>query len=95
MWRRSLDERLINYETGVDLDGYVWGVKWQNLYPGGKVVPDSKRAQKWAEDIGIDLHEVQIETNGHDLTLVFSHLQVTGLPLGYAPFVVRHEEPPG
>lgn len=24
-WRVSLDDRLIDHETGVDLDGYVWG----------------------------------------------------------------------
>jgi hypothetical protein len=24
-WRASLDDRLIRYETGADLDGYVWG----------------------------------------------------------------------
>ncbi|MFB7244319.1 hypothetical protein ACFCYX_17870 [Streptomyces populi] len=26
-WRVSSDDRLIDRETGVDLDGYVWGVK--------------------------------------------------------------------
>lgn len=44
IWRRSLDDRLIDYDTGKDLDGYVWGVRWQVLYPGAKVVPGSKRA---------------------------------------------------
>jgi hypothetical protein len=34
IWRLSLDERLIDYEQGRDLNGYVWGVKWQALYPG-------------------------------------------------------------
>ncbi|MES5824397.1 hypothetical protein [Streptomyces sp. RG80] len=32
-WRVSLDDRLIEFETGVDLDGFVWGVKWHCLYP--------------------------------------------------------------
>jgi hypothetical protein len=40
VWRSSLDDRLIEYETGVDLDGYVWGVKWQDLYPGASVVTE-------------------------------------------------------
>jgi hypothetical protein len=31
-WKRSLDERLVDYEQGLDLDGYVWGMKWQMLY---------------------------------------------------------------
>ena len=27
-YKKSLDDRLIDYRTGVDLDGYVWGVCW-------------------------------------------------------------------
>jgi hypothetical protein len=88
IWRRSLDDRLIDYDTGKDLDGYVWGVKWQEFYPGAKVVPGSKRAQRWADALGIDFHEIRIQANGHTITLVFSDLQVSQLPLGYAPFVV-------
>jgi hypothetical protein len=91
-WRRSLDERLIAYETGKDLDGYVWGVKWQCLYPGGKVVRDSQRARRWSEAIGIPFHEVRIETNGHDIKLVFSDLEVTEVEPGYAPYVVTQED---
>ena len=34
IWKRSLDQRLTDYEKGRELDGYVWGVKWQALYPG-------------------------------------------------------------
>src|SRR6266496_2903321 len=83
IWRRSLDDRLIDYDTGKDLDGYVWGVRWQVLYPGAKVVPGSKRAQRWADALGIDFHEVRIQANGHNITLVFSYIQVTQLPLGY------------
>ena len=26
-WKRSLDERLVDYEKGRDLGGYVWGVR--------------------------------------------------------------------
>jgi len=33
VWKCSLDDRLIDFDTGKDLEGYVWGVKWQNLYP--------------------------------------------------------------
>src|SRR5262245_2899214 len=33
IWRESLDDRLTTYQSGVDLDGYVWGVNWQLLYP--------------------------------------------------------------
>ncbi|MEU4534420.1 hypothetical protein AB0G15_06105 [Streptosporangium sp. NPDC023825] len=79
-WRESLDDRLITYETGVDLEGYVWGVNWQLLYPGATLVADSPTARDWAAAIGIDFHEVRIQTNAHDLTLIFSDLQIEELP---------------
>jgi hypothetical protein len=63
VWARSVDERLIEHEASKDLDGYVWGVKWQALYPGAKVVTDSPRAAQWAQALGIDFHEVRIETS--------------------------------
>jgi len=34
-----VNQRLIDYEQGRDLDGYVWGVKGQALYPGMKLLP--------------------------------------------------------
>jgi hypothetical protein len=46
IWRDSLDDRLITYETGVDLDGYVWGVNWQDLYPGAGLLTDSPTARQ-------------------------------------------------
>ena len=43
-WRKSLDDRLIDYESGRDLDGYVWGIKRQNVYHGVHVKADSTAA---------------------------------------------------
>jgi hypothetical protein len=86
VWRISLDERLIDHEKGVDLDGYVWGVKWHAFYPGATVLSKSETARRWKRSVGIDFHEVRIETNAHRLTLVFSDLQVSEVPVGYAPF---------
>ncbi|MER7362643.1 YxiG-like protein [Nonomuraea wenchangensis] len=79
-WRDSLDDRLITYETGVNLDGYVWGVNWQMLYPGATLITDSPAARDWAAAIGIDFHEVRIQTNAHDLALIFSDLHIEELP---------------
>ena len=56
-WQRSRDERLIRYETGKDLDGFVWGVTWLPLDPGFGVVPDSARARMWSDALGTDFHE--------------------------------------
>jgi hypothetical protein len=36
--------------------------------------------------VGIDFHEVRIETNAHRLTLLCSDLQVSEVPDGYASF---------
>jgi hypothetical protein len=93
IWSRSLDDRLIDYSTGADLDGYVWGVKWQGLYPGAKIVEASETARQWSEALGIEFHEVLIETNGHNLTLVFTELQMSEVGAGYTPFSVPHEGP--
>jgi hypothetical protein len=87
-WAVSLDERLIDYATGVDLEGYVWGVNWQVLYPGVKYVEKSRTARVWAKDLRIPFHEVQVEMNAHRLDLVFSDLEVTPVERGYAPFSV-------
>lgn len=92
-WRGSLDERLIDYATGVDLGGYVWGVNEQVLYPGMTLVSPSARARRWTEDVGIDFHEVRIEGNAHAVRLVFSELEVSEVAAGYAPFVVPAFEP--
>jgi hypothetical protein len=88
IWKRSLDERLVDYERGHDLDGYVWGVKWQLLYPGMKLVPTSTDAERWSDELGLPFHEAMIETNGHNVSLVFSDLIVQAVDPGYAPFVV-------
>ncbi|MET8278852.1 hypothetical protein [Micromonospora sp. NPDC005174] len=91
-WRRSLDERLTDPEIGPDLDGFVWAVRWQPLYPGAEVVTDSERARSWSDEIGIPFHEVRFEMNAHTLALVFSDLEVTEVGEGYAPFTVTNDD---
>jgi hypothetical protein len=90
-WARSLDDRLIDFETASQVDGYPWGSKWQIIYPGGTVIADSERAREWADALGVDFHEVRLELNAHDLTLVFSDLEITEVESGDAPFVVGRE----
>jgi hypothetical protein len=78
-YRASLDERLIDYEAGKDLDGYLWGVKWAELMPGWTLQPDSENAADWSRRLGIDFHEVIIQSNAYVITLIFSDLVVTRL----------------
>ncbi|MEU2394194.1 hypothetical protein [Streptomyces sp. NPDC007369] len=89
-WRDSLDDRLLDRETAVALDGYVWGAKLHEMY-GAELRPESDAARRWSKTVGIDFHEVHIETNAHDLTLLFSDLVVSEVPAGYAPFVAGRE----
>ena len=88
IWKRSLDERLTDYEKGRELDGYVWGVKWQALYPGMKLVHGSADATRWSHELGIPFHEAAIETNGNNFSLVFSDLAVSTVDAGCTPYVV-------
>jgi hypothetical protein len=91
IWKRSLDERfldLVEYEQASDLAGFVWGVKWQELYPGMKLLPKSIEAQRWADALGLPFHEATIETNAHNISLIFSDLAVDVVGPGHAPFVV-------
>jgi hypothetical protein len=93
VWRRSLDQRLVDYDQGRDLEGYVWGVKWQELYPGMRLVPDSADAWRWSRELGLPFYEAAIEANAQKLSLVFSDLTVHTLQLGYTPFVVTDSGP--
>jgi hypothetical protein len=63
-------------------------VKWQNLYPGMRLVAESADAERWSRDLGLPFYEAIIETNGHNLSLVFADLVVDVIVTGYAPFVV-------
>lgn len=85
--RDSLDDRLLDAETAdPDLGRYVWGVRFHELY-GAEPRPESEATRRWSTAVGIDFREVHIETNAHDLTLLFSDLEVSEVPVGYAPFV--------
>ncbi|MEU8544160.1 hypothetical protein AB0C52_29900 [Streptomyces sp. NPDC048717] len=86
-WRVSLDDRLVDSVTGDGLDGFVWGVEWQMLYPGARLLAEPEATRRWSKALGIDFHEACIESGAHKLTLLFSELQVSELPAGYTPFV--------
>lgn len=87
VWRRSLDDRLIDYRNGVDLDGYVWGVQWQEIYPGMRLVQESAAAAEWSERIGVPMYEVHAELNAHEIRLVCSGLEVRELESGWTPYM--------
>ncbi|MFH9084750.1 hypothetical protein [Streptomyces sp. NPDC017673] len=53
------------------------------------LLPESEATRRWSKALGIDIHEVRIETNAHNLTLLFSDLQMSEVPVGHAPFVTE------
>jgi hypothetical protein len=87
-WSRSLDDRLIDFEQGRELDGLVWGVRWQVLYPGAKLLPGTAETEVWSARLGRPVHEAMIETNIHTISLIFSDLSVDRVEAGYSPFTV-------
>ena len=76
---KSLDERLIDYNIGKDLDSYVWGVNWSILYPGWTLKTLSKNADDWSKRLGLDFHEVEIVSNAFSISLILSALDVQKL----------------
>ena len=85
----SLDERLLDYEAGKDLDGFVWGVKWSQLYPGWELLSESDRARDWSRRLALDMHEVTIQSTVHSISLVFSTLVVRRLSAYVDPNIDR------
>jgi hypothetical protein len=49
---------------------------------------ESADAECWSRSLGIPFHAAVIETNGHNLTLIFADLIIEVVATGYAPFVV-------
>lgn len=98
VWVRSVGDEFTDYEEWIrsgEPEGYVWGVKWQGLYPGMRLMPESDETRQWSERLGLPFHEVLIETNGHNLAVVFSDLRVSTVVPGTAAFVVPPSGPDG
>jgi hypothetical protein len=79
VWPRSWADVFIDYaawEAAGCPDGYVWGVNDMAAYPGARYLPESPTAAEWSRRLGRPMHEVRIETNAHNLTLVFHELRV-------------------
>jgi len=96
VWPRSLGDEFTEYGEWLrsgEPDGYVWGVKWQGLYPGMRLMPESDETREWSSQLGLPFREVLIETNGHDITLVFSDLRVSTVSPDTVAFAVPPSGP--
>lgn len=79
-WRRSLgDEQLEMATAREDREhhkvGFVWGVRHQFCYPGGRIIDRSAQAAEWTAAIGIVFEEVQIDCSVHRIRLVYSGIR--------------------
>jgi len=82
VWRKSWQHTFIDYEDWLvsgEPDGYVWGVQWMNAYPGLTYLSDSAAAREWSERLASPMHEVFIETNAHNIRLIFHDVEITWL----------------
>jgi hypothetical protein len=84
-WQTSWDELFTDrraWEHAGSPDGYVWAVEWAEAGPGMSYVENSQRVQHWTELLAHEMHEVRIESNALDLTLVFHDLRIDQLAVG-------------
>ncbi len=81
-WKEAWEDIFTDYSTWERAgcpDGYVWGVCYALTYPGARYIEDSAVAREWTGRLGKQMHEVRMETNGHNLNLVFHDLIVREL----------------
>ncbi len=79
-WRKSWSQTFVDYETWIragEPDGYVWDVQWMNAYPGLTYLSESAAACEWSERLRSPMHEVFIETNAHNIRLIFHDVEIT------------------
>lgn len=84
-WRVSWADVFTSYEEWEahgNPDGFVWGTDRADAYPGLSYVSDSARAASWTERLEHEMHEVLIETNVFDLSLVCHDLRIYKVAVG-------------
>lgn len=82
-WQESWDDAFTSeeaYEKAGRPEGYFWGVGYSMAYPGATLRADSAGARDWSHRLGKQMWEVIIETNAHNIELIFHDLRVIDLP---------------
>lgn len=86
-WACSWDNVFLDYQAWEAANcpsGYVWGVCWIGAYPGLSYIDGSSAAHEWSERLGHPMHEVYIETNAHNIRLIFHDVEITKVAYGNA-----------
>jgi hypothetical protein len=96
-WACSWADHFTDYQTwekAGEPEGYVWGVNWQNVYPGARYVTNSEAAADWSRRLGRTMHEVEIETNAQLIRLIFHRLLLHKIAQGdYTTRILSDIEP--
>ena len=80
VWASSWEDVFIDFRSWTNVgqpEGYVWGVEYMDAYPGLLYVADSLMAREWANRLNKPMHEVDIETNAHNIRLIFHDVEIT------------------
>lgn len=74
----SMDDIYLDLERANDASapGFIWGVNEADAYPGLTYVGETDRTREWAAKLGVQMHEVLIETNTYALRLIFNDVAV-------------------
>jgi hypothetical protein len=81
-----------DYPDKEDPDGFIWGVRFADAYPGMEYLETGERAEYWSGLMGRKMHEITVETNAYLLRLVFADVRYTFV--GNEPEVVLSKDMP-
>ena len=95
---RSLPDDLVysgpDYPDKDDPDGFIWGVRYANAYPGLSYIADGKRAAYWRDRLSRPMHDVFLETEAYTLLLVFADVRYEFLGSDDQPGLLPPKEYP-
>jgi len=93
---KSLSDEFVysgpDYPEKPDPDGFIWGVRFAEAYPGLTYLENGERAAHWSRALERPMHEILIETNCFSLRLVFADLRYAFL--GHEPDVALSKDMP-
>jgi hypothetical protein len=93
---KSLSDEFVysgpDYPDKDDPDGFIWGVRFADAYPGIEYLENGERAEYWSGLMGGKMHEITVETNAYLLRLVFADVRYAFV--GNEPEVVLPKDMP-
>ena len=85
IWHKSWPDSFLEFETWRSAgspEGFAWWVRSSDAYRGFIFKPDSPLAADWTNRLSQPMHELLIETNTHNITLVFNDVHIKKIAKG-------------